>query len=287
VLDPANPLTARVAVNRFWHHLFGRGLIPTPDNFGKLGEPFADAGANALLDTLAVRFREEGWSMKRLVREIVTSSTWRMQSVADPRAVELDPRNLLLHHFPLRRLEGESVRDKILAVSGRLDPKVGGPPVEVALSDFHEGRGKPGSGQLDGDGRRSIYTRIRRNFLPAIPLAFDMPVPFQAMGRRNVTNVPAQALTLMNDPFVVEQSARWAARILVDPATSVDESIGTMYREAFARPPSPDELAAARGFLSAQAAIHGGDFATDPRQPAVWADLAHALINAKEFIFVP
>jgi hypothetical protein len=287
VLDPANPLTARVAVNRFWHHLFGRGLIPTPDNFGKLGEPFADAGAGALLDALAVRFREEGWSMKRLVREIVTSSTWRMQSVADPRAVELDPRNLLLHHFPLRRLEGESVRDKILAVSGRLDPKVGGPPVEVALSDFHEGRGKPGSGPLDGDGRRSIYTRIRRNFLPAIPLAFDMPVPFQAMGRRNVTNVPAQALTLMNDPFVVEQSARWAARILVDPATSVDESIGTMYREAFARPPSPDELAAARGFLSAQAAIHGGDFATDPRQPAVWADLAHALINAKEFIFVP
>jgi len=287
VLDPANPLTARVAVNRFWHHLFGRGLIPTPDNFGKLGEPLADAGAGALLDTLAVRFREEGWSMKRLVREIVTSSTWRMQSVADPRAVELDPRNLLLHHFPLRRLEGESVRDKILAVSGRLDPKVGGPPVEVALSDFHEGRGKPGSGPLDGDGRRSIYTRIRRNFLPAIPLAFDMPVPFQAMGRRNVTNVPAQALTLMNDPFVVEQSARWAARILADPATSVDESIGTMYREAFARLPSPDELAAARGFLSAQSAIHGGDFATDPRQPAVWADLAHALINAKEFIFVP
>jgi hypothetical protein len=287
VLDPANPLTARVAVNRFWHHLFGRGLIPTPDNFGKLGEPLADAGAGALLDTLAVRFREEGWSMKRLVREIVTSSTWRMQSVADPRAVELDPRNLLLHHFPLRRLEGESVRDKILAVSGRLDPKVGGPPVEVALSDFHEGRGKPGSGPLDGDGRRSIYTRIRRNFLPAIPLAFDMPVPFQAMGRRNVTNVPAQALTLMNDPFVVEQSARWAARILADPATSVDESIGTMYREAFARLPSPDELAAARGFLSAQSAIHGGDFATDPRQPAVWSDLAHALINAKEFIFVP
>ena len=276
-----------MAVNRFWHHLFGRGLIPTPDNFGKLGEPLADAGASALLDALAVRFREEGWSMKRLVREIVTSSTWRMQSVADPRAVELDPRNLLLHHFPLRRLEGESVRDKILAVSGRLDPKIGGPPVEVALSDFHEGRGKPGSGPLDGDGRRSIYTRIRRNFLPAIPLAFDMPVPFQAMGRRNVTNVPAQALTLMNDPFVVEQSARWAVRILADPATSLDESIGTMYREAFARPPSPDELAAARGFLSAQSAIHGGDFAIDPRQPAVWADLAHALINAKEFIFVP
>ena len=287
VLDPSNPLTARVAVNRFWHHLFGRGLVPTPDNFGKLGEPFADAGARALLDTLAVRFREEGWSMKRLVKEIVTSSTWRMQSVAVPRAVERDPTNRLLHHFPLRRLEGEAVRDKILAVSGRLDPKVGGPPVEVALSDFHEGRGKPGSGPLDGDGRRSIYTRIRRNFLPAIPLAFDMPVPFQAMGRRNITNVPAQALTLMNDPFVVEQSGRWAARILAASATGVDDSIVRMYREAFARVPSPDEVAAARGFLVAQTALHGGDFAADQRLSAAWADLAHALVNAKEFIFIP
>ncbi len=287
VLDPSNPLTARVAVNRFWHHLFGRGLVPTPDNFGKLGEPFADAGARALLDTLAVRFREEGWSMKRLVKEIVTSSTWRMQSVAVPRGVERDPTNRLLHHFPLRRLEGEAVRDKILAVSGRLDPKVGGPPVEVALSDFHEGRGKPGSGPLDGDGRRSIYTRIRRNFLPAIPLAFDMPVPFQAMGRRNITNVPAQALTLMNDPFVVEQSGRWAARILAASATGVDDSIVRMYREAFARVPSPDEVAAARGFLVAQTALHGGDFAADQRLSAAWADLAHALVNAKEFIFIP
>ena len=114
-----------------------------------------------------------------------------------------------------------------------------------------------------------------------------MPVPFQAMGRRNVTNVPAQALTLMNDPFVIEQSERWAARILADSSASVDESIGRMYREAFARAPVPDELAAARGFLVAQTALHGGDFAIDPRQPAVWADLAHALINAKEFIFVP
>jgi hypothetical protein len=159
--------------------------------------------------------------------------------------------------------------------------------VEVALSDFHEGRGKPGSGPVDGDGRRSIYTRIRRNFLPALPLAFDMPVPFQAMGRRTVTNVPAQALTLMNDPFVVEQSGRWATRILADSATSIDESVGRMYREAFARSPSADELAAARGFLAAQTAIHGGDFATDSRQHAAWADLAHALINAKEFIFIP
>ena len=287
VLDSGNPLTARVAVNRFWHHLFGRGLVPTPDNFGKLGEAPADPFARALLDTLALRFREEGWSVKRLVRDIVTSSVWRMDSTASAEATAADPTNLLLHHFPLRRLEGEAVRDKILAVSGRLDRTVGGPPVEVALSDFHEGRGKPAGGPVDGDGRRSIYTKIRRNFLPALPLAFDMPVPFQAMGRRNVTNVPAQALTLLNDPFVVEQARLWATRTLADTSASTDELVARMYRQAFARGPEREELEAARAFLAAQAARHGGDLAADPRHAAAWADLAHALVNTKEFIFVP
>ena len=287
VLAPGNPLTSRVAVNRFWHHLFGRGIVPTPDNFGKLGEAPADPFSQALLDSLALRFREEGWSVKRLVRDIVTSSVWRMDSTASAEASAADPTNRLLHHFPLRRLEGEAVRDKILAVSGRLDRTVGGPPVEVALSDFHEGRGKPAGGPIDGDGRRSIYTKIRRNFLPALPLAFDMPVPFQAMGRRNVTNVPAQALVLLNDPFVVEQARLWAARILGDSAASTDELVIRMYRQAFARAPDAEELAAARGFLAAQAARHGGDFAADPRHAGAWADLAHALVTTKEFIFVP
>ena len=287
VLDPGNPLTARVLVNRVWHHLFGRGLVPTTDNFGKLGEAAADPGAAALLDALAVRFRDEGFGVKRLIREIVTSSTWRMSSVRDPRAVAVDPLNTLLHHYPLRRLEGEAIRDKILAVSGRLDRTVGGPGVEVHLADFHEGRGKPGSGPLDGKGRRSIYTTIRRNFLPALPLAFDMPVPFQAMGRRNVTNVPAQALTLMNDPFVLEQAAVWARATLADGSAAPEARIDGMYRRAFARPPSADELAATLEFLAAQARQHGVDFAAQPRHEAAWADLAHALFNAKEFIFVP
>lgn len=104
----------------------------------------------------------------------------------------MDPTNKLLHHSTIRRLEGEAVRDSMLAVSGRLNPLVGGPPVEVYLTDFMHGRGRPSSGPLDGDGRRSIYTSIRRNFLPSFMVAFDMPNPFQAMGRRNVTNVPAQ-----------------------------------------------------------------------------------------------
>ena len=287
ILDPSNPLASRVIVNRIWHHLFGRGLVPTTDNFGKLGEAAADPLAQALLDTLAVRFCEEGWSIKRLVKEIVTSSTWRMSGRRDPRAIETDPLNLLLHHAPLRRLEGEAIRDKILAVSGRLDRTVGGPSVEVFITPFHDGRGKPASGPLDGAGRRSIYTKIRRNFLPSFLMAFDMPVPFQAMGRRNVTNVPAQALALMNDPFVTSQAVAWAKKTLVQASRPTEARIDGMYREAFARAPTADERTAALEFLAAQAVRHGVSFLDQPTHEAAWADFAHALINTKEFIFVP
>jgi hypothetical protein len=210
-----------------------------------------------------------------------------MSGGRDPRAVEKDPLNLLLHHAPLRRLEAEAIRDKILAVSGRLDRTLGGPSVEVFITPFHDGRGKPQSGPLDGAGRRSIYTRIRRNFLPSFLLAFDLPVPFQAMGRRNVTNVPAQSLTLMNDPFVKEQATLWATKTLRDGALSPEARIDGMYREAFARGPTAEERAAAIEFLATQAADYGVSFADQPRHEATWADLAHALINTKEFIFVP
>jgi cytochrome c553 len=287
VLDPANPLASRVIVNRLWHHLFGRGLVPTTDNFGKLGEPPADPQAQALLDHLAVRFIEEGWGLKKLIRQMVTSSSWQMASTPSVAAAQQDPLNLLLHHYPLRRLEGEAIRDKILAVSGRLDRMVGGPSVEVYLTPFHDGRGRPQSGPLDGNGRRSLYTKIRRNFLPSFLLAFDLPVPFQAMGRRNVTNVPAQALTLMNDPFVAEQAQVWARRLLAETSLSTEARVNQMYLEAFAREPTAEEQAVAIEFLTDQADRHGADFATDPINEAAWADLAHALFNTKEFIFVP
>jgi hypothetical protein len=287
VLDPANPLTARVIVNRLWHHLFGRGLVATTDNFGVLGEAPPDPQAQALLDTLAVRFAAEGWSLKRLVREIVTSSTWRMSSRRDPQAVEKDPLNLLLHHHPLRRLEAEAIRDAMLAVSGSLDPTVGGPSVEVYLTDFQQGRGRPTPGPLDGAGRRSLYLRVRRNFLSGFLLAFDAPVPFQAMGRRTVTNVPAQSLALMNDPFVADQAARWARKAVADATLAPEQRIDRMFREAFARGPTDEELRTAVEFLALQAGQHGVAFAAAPRHEAAWTDFAHALFNAKEFIFVP
>ena len=155
------------------------------------------------------------------------------------------------------------------------------------MAEFHDGRGKPESGLLDGAGRRSLYTKIRRNFVPALPLAFDMPAPFQAMGRRNVTNVPAQALVLLNDPFVADQARQWARRVLAESAATTEERIDAMYRAAFARAPRRDEAEAAGAFLAAQAALHGVEFADDQCDEATWADFAHALFNAKEFIFVP
>jgi len=285
VTDPSNPLTARVFVNRVWHHLLGRGIVPTVDDFGVMGQPPTNA---ELLDYLAGRFVKEGWSLKRLVRAIVLSSTYQMSSLpADPRAGEVDPQNALLHHMPVRRLEAEAIRDAILAVSGRLDRTVYAPPVDVYLTSFMEGRGKPqASGPLDGDGKRSIYVSVRRNFLPPTMLAFDFPVPFNTIGRRSVSNVPAQALILLNDPFVVGQAKVWATNALAEPGLSPRQRVERMYERAFARPPTDQEADEAVAFLHAQGEALG--LSEDQRVNDVrpWADLAHVLFNVKEFIFL-
>ncbi len=281
ITDPANPLTSRVIVNRVWHHLFGRGIVQSVDNLGVLGQP---PSHRELLDHLAARFmKEQGWSVKKLIREIVLSRTYEMSSQpADAAAEQADPENLLLHRANLRRLEGEAIRDAMLAISGRLDPKLGGPPVPVFLSAFMDGRGKPSrSGPLDGDGRRSIYTAVRRNFLQPMMLAFDTPIPFMTMGRRNVSNVPAQALILMNDPFVVEQAKLWSKRL---PEESDEtQRVRQMYLAAFSRPPTPDEIADACTFLTEQRALYGAGLLA---KESAWADFAHVLFNVKEFTYL-
>jgi hypothetical protein len=190
-----------------------------------------------------------------------------------------------------RRLEAEAIRDAILAVSGRLDGRMGGPGVEVHLTPFLDnygdsyGRPKT-SGPLDGDGRRSLYLNVRRNFPTPILAAFDMPQPLVTTGRRDVSNVPAQALILMNDPFVVQQARRWAVRVLAIPGLDASNQVRRMYLEAFARPPTETERQAALRFL----ANHGGELGVLPEHRGdderVWADLAHVLINVKEFIFL-
>jgi cytochrome c553 len=279
--DPSHPLLARVLVNRAWQHLFGQGIVPTVDNFGVLGEPPSHP---ELLDYLAVRFVADGWSVKRLIRSLVLSRSYQMTSRAVSRAEEADPRNLLLHRMPVRRLEGEAIRDAILATSGRLDRRLAGPSVEVFLSPFMDGRGKPASsGPLDGDGRRSLYIKVRRNFLPAMLLAFDFPVPFTTIGRRGVSNVPTQALTLMNSPFVVAQARLWADRTLADPDPTPEHRLAILFETAFARPPTAAEQHAALAFLREQA----GQYGTGADDPRAWADLCHVLFNVKEFIFIP
>jgi len=278
-----NPLTSRVIVNRIWHHLMGRGIVPTTDDFGVLGQRPSHP---ELLDHLALQFLADGRSIKKMIRSIVLSSTYQMESRASGDAMESDPKNLLWHHHPQKRLEGETIRDSLLSISGQLDSTMFGPSIPVHLSTFMDGRGRPGkSGPLDGAKRRSIYLEVRRNFLSPMFVAFDTPTPFSSMGRRNVSNVPAQALILMNDPLLTELSKAWAQRacatIPMKEGQQPDARVQWMVMTAFSRHATDLELIAARKFLDKHATENG----LAVRDTALWEDFAHALINKKEFIF--
>jgi hypothetical protein len=280
LVDPSNPLLARVMVNRVWLHHFGKGIVSTPDDFGHMGEKPTHP---ELLDYLASEFIRQGWSLKKLHRMILLSRTYRMSGQVDPVAQQKDPQDKYLHHMPLRRLEAEAVRDSILAVSGSLNRRMFGPSVLPYLTSFMEGRGRPPvSGPLDGDGRRSIYINVRRNFLTPMFLAFDYPIPFTTIGRRSSSNVPAQALALMNDPFVVQEASRWAKRLLTQKNLNSQQRIRQLYETAFARLPTSEELKAALNFLSRQETLYGNG----PDDSRAWADLCHVLFNVKEFIFI-
>ena len=231
-----------------------------------------------LLDSLTASFIEGKWSRKKLIRQIVLSKTYRQS--ATPHSdlslsylADTDPENILLHKAPVRRLQAEAIRDSMLAISGRLDPKLYGNSVPVHITSFMQGRGRPGSGPLDGAGRRSIYTSIRRNFLPPMMLAFDMPSPFSSVARRTVSNVPAQALTLMNDPFVVSESKRWANSTanIKDKKTRIK----TMFLQASARRPSSEQLETTLAWIESH-----------PSQKTAWQDFAHSIWNTKDFIFL-
>ena len=278
----AAPLMARVIVNRLWQHHFGRGLVSPPDDFGKMGQPPTHP---ELLDYLTSELINSGWSIKHLQRLMVLSSAYRMSSretdpSANSRAVAVDPDNRLLHRMPVVRLEAEAIRDAILSVSGQLNERLEGPSVPVHLDEFMTGRGRPlVSGPLDGAGRRSIYLSVRRNFLNPLFLAFDYPPTMTTAGRRGTSNVPAQALSLLNNPFVQQQSIAWAKRQLgsADRHSLVD----SLYESAFARPASSYERAAAEQFLEEQATAN-----SPARKLSACADLCHVLINVKEFIYI-
>ena len=283
IASPKNPLTARVMVNRIWHHLFGKGIVETVDNFGLQGKTPTHP---ELLDYLALQFVEDGWSIKKLIKNIVLTETFQRSTIPTKKAVKNDPQNLYLSHFPLRRLEGEAIRDGLLAVSGRLDKTLYGEPFEIYLTDFIKGRGRPrNSGTLDGEGRRSIYQTIRRNFLPPFMLTFDMPAPFSTFGKRNESNVPAQSLTMMNDPFVQEQAKVWATHISEEPL-SFEERVVAIYLNAFSRIPTPTEVAEAQDFFKEQAEIYETTNADALEDIRVWTDYCHTIFMMKEFIYL-
>ena len=275
LLDEANPFPARVMVNRIWHHLMGRGLVSTPDEFGALG---STPSHPELLDYLATRF-QSNWSIKSLVRDIVLSRTYCMTSeFPQPTVLEIDPDNILLHRAPRKRMSAQVLRDAILTVSGRLVTDDGGPSTAVHLTGFMTGRGRPStSGPLDGDGRRTIYQEVRRNFLPPMLKAWDLPTACRPAGRRHVSNVPAQGLALLNDPFVAEQARVWSDRLLsMDELTDRDR-VHRMYMEAFGRPPTEHESTTALQFIESE------DTVSDS---TAWADFGHVLFNSKEFVFI-
>jgi hypothetical protein len=226
--------------------------VPSTDDFGVLGQPPDD---RELLDELAMRLRAHG-SLKMLVREIVLSPRYADRARA------------------VRRLDGESLRDAIIDIAGGLDPAMGGPSVPVHLTDAMQGRGRPGaSGPLDGARRRSVYQEVRRNFLSSFLQVFDQPVPTTVVGARSVSNVPAQGLTMMNDPFVRGQAERWGAALAADPREQT-ERVRDAYQRAYARAATDDEVARAAAFLGATP------------DAAAWSDFAHAIFLSTEFRYL-
>lgn len=232
IVSRDNPLTARVLVNRVWHHHFGEGLVRTTSNFGSLGErpshPY-------LLDYLAYDFVDRGWSIKRLHREIMRARVYRQSSELRDKCFAVDPDNRLLWRMNRRRLEFEPMRDSVLMAAGQLDRSMGGQPVDLAAHPLSR--------------RRSIYALIDRQHLLGALRSFDFASPDASSAGRNETTVPQQALFLMNSPFIIHQARRLARRTDVVRCSQRDDRIRQLYRIVLARDPDPKELEAARVFL--------------------------------------
>jgi hypothetical protein len=271
-----NPLTARVMVNRVWLHLFGHGLVPTPDNLGASGQPPSHP---ALLDYLAVSFAENGWSVKQLIRTIVLSRAYRLSAQFEATNFEADPDNVLVWRMPKRRLEAEALRDTMLALSGRLDLT---PPRGDAVARGGEGnasfrgRGGPGPGADPAvtDVHRTVYLPIVRDGLPEILTLFDFPDPSLILGERATTTVPAQALYLMNNPFVIRQAEGLADRLLAGEGDD-EARLVRAYQLCYARPPSMKESKDAQKFLANYGETH--------LRRSTWAALCQALFASAEF----
>ena len=284
VTSPDNPLTGRVIVNRIWQRLFGQGIVRTVDNFGKLGQPPSHP---ELLDYLADRFIQDGWSIKEMMRLLATSQAYQMSSAASEKSKQMDPENKLLQHANVRRLEAEAIRDAILAASGELKQDMYGPSIRTYYAhESGKAKGDKEKGPLDGNGRRSVYLEVRRNVTNPFLDVFDVPKPSTTRGQRDVTNVPAQSLTMMNSPFVIEQAEKWAQRLVAEGPSDEHKKIVQVFLRALGRAPTAEEQEKAGSFLLVLAKEHGVPENELQANQRVWQDFAQAVFNFKEFIYI-
>ncbi|MCI0705260.1 MAG: DUF1553 domain-containing protein, partial [Planctomycetia bacterium] len=266
-----NPLTARVMANRVWHWLFGAGLVRTTDNFGTTGELPSHP---ELLDHLALKFQANpdrevggmGWSVKKLVRYIVLSRTYRQSSTGDAATVTADPENRLFGRANRRRLEAECIRDTVLVVSGKLDLTRGGPTFSLSLASDY--------GYKANSLRRSVYLPAFRNAMPEMLEVFDAADPSTVTGKRNSGTVAPQALFMMNHPFVLDQSKFAATRLLGEKHADDDARITRAYRLTLGREPTSGEREVAKRFLKGK------------NEKDAWTAIFHALFASAEFRYV-
>jgi Protein of unknown function (DUF1553)/Protein of unknown function (DUF1549)/Planctomycete cytochrome C len=303
LVEPQNPLTARVTVNRFWQHYFGIGLVKTPGDFGVQGDPPSD---QPLLDWLATEFIHSGWDIKHIQRLIVTSATYQQSSRGTPQLLARDPENRLLARGPRFRMDAEMIRDSALAISGLLVERLGGhsvkpyqpPGLWKAVSYGNAQTYVPDTGA--GDYRRSLYTYWKRQCPPPNMLLFDAPTREYCTVYRSRSNTPLQALDLLNDPQYVEAARALAQRILLRGGQSARTRMVYAFRLATARRPAPDELRILLGIVDRQLAhfrqhpdaarryLSVGSFRADPgldkSELAAWSTLASMILNLDETI---
>jgi hypothetical protein len=282
---PENPLVARVLANRVWGWHFAQGIVPTPNDFGAQGE---EPTHPELLDFLARELMDHGWSLKHLHRLIMLSNTYRMSSVPGAASAREDPVNLWLGHFPRRRLEGEEIRDAMLACAGQLNVKRFGKPVvpplaREELTGLFDAKNKwPVTQDPAAHSRRSVYLLVRRTFTYPMFSAFDPPESMSSCARRLQTIVPAQALTLLNSPVAREQAAAFARRILQEAGGDPEGAIDRAWLLTYGRPITQSEAQRAREFLNQRIQLLAG---SKPDETAM-AELCLVLFNGNEFVFV-
>ncbi len=289
-----HPLTARVLVNRLWQHHFGRGLVSTPNDFGLMGEAPSHP---QLLDWLATEFVRSGWSIKHIQRLIVTSASYRQSSQLRDDTEAGDPQNVFLSRMPARRLDAETLRDAVLAVSGRLNRKSGGPGVRVMLpaeisSLVYKGTWDATTSPSEL-ARRSIYRFVKRNLQPPLFAAFDAPDTLASCARRNQSTHAGQALILLNSPFIEKQAANLAGRLLRDAGSLVSGTddvtpyVRRAYELALSRKPSEPETRLGAEFIKSQLRVIGEDVSPPASRVLEMAlgDYCLVVLNLDEFLF--